>query len=154
MSISITVQGTDKASLVAALLVALAALGGTAPTTATAGTAGTTASGGDAKAKAEADKKAKAEADKKAKAEADAKAKAEADAKKKAGGEITLESLRELGKAAIKAGKNAEMRSLLSKLGSESITALDTEKYAEFKSGIEAIIAGEEPAASEDDSAL
>ena len=70
------------------------------------------------------------------------------------GHHLALESLRELGKAAIKGGKNAEMRALLSKLGSESITALDADKYAEFKSGIQAIIAGEEPAAEEGSDAL
>lgn len=158
MSISITVQGTDKPSLIAALLVALAALGGTAPAGNSTATAGAGAAGG--KAPTEAEKKAAAEKaakDKKAaEAEAKKKAEAEAAAKKKAAeagdGEITLESLRELGKAAIKGGKNAEMRALLSKLGSESITALDADKYADFKSGIEAIIAGEEPAATEDDS--
>jgi hypothetical protein len=67
---------------------------------------------------------------------------------------LDLGQLRDLGKAAIKAGKNAEMRALLGKLGSESITALDEDKYADFKSGIEAIIAGEEPEASDEDSAL
>lgn len=157
--ISITVQGTDKPSLVAALLVALAALGGTAPagtTTAGAGTAGGTKTPTEAEKKAAAEKaaKEKAAAEKAAKAAADKAAKEAAAKGGKGDGEITLESLRELGKQAIKAGKNAEMRELLGKLGSESITALDADKYAEFKSGIEAIISGEEPAASEDESAL
>lgn len=159
MSISITVQGTDKPSLIAALLVALVALGGTAPAGNAATTAGSGAAAGGAKAPTEAEKKAAAEKAAKEKAAADKAAKAAADkAAKEAAAKgdegITLESLRELGKAAIKAGKNAEMRALLSKLGSESITALDTDKYADFKSGIDAIIAGEEPAASEEDSAL
>jgi len=157
--IQVTVQGTDKPSLIAALLAALAALGGTAPAGNAATTAGSCAAAGGATAPTEAAKKAaadkaakeKAAADKAAKAAAEKAAK-EAAAKGDEGG-ITLESLRELGKAAIKGGKNAQMRALLGKLGSESITALDAEKYADFKSGIEAIIAGEEPV-SEEDSAL
>ena len=55
---------------------------------------------------------------------------------------ITLESLREQGKAAIKAGKNKEMRELLTSLGSDSITALPEDKYAELDAGLKALLGG------------
>ena len=64
-------------------------------------------------------------------------------------GGVTLESLREQGKAAIKAGKNKEMRELLTSLGSDSITALPEEKYAELDAGLKALLGG-----SSEDSAL
>ena len=43
-----------------------------------------------------------------------------------------LNSLREQGRACIKAGKNAEMKAALTELGADSITTMDPAKYGEL----------------------
>jgi hypothetical protein len=106
------------------------------------------------KAEVKAEKKAEVKAEPKAEKKAEVKAEKKPEPKADADDSITIESLRELGKAAIKAGKNKEMREVLSKLGSESITALDEAAYGKFKTAIEAILSGEEVTETEEDDAL
>lgn len=148
--LSITVHGDSAADLKTNLALALAALAATAgaSTTGAAGAAGTDAA---AKAKAAADAKAKADAAAKAKAAADAAAKAKAGST--AGGP-DLNSLREQGRACIKAGKNAEMKAALTELGADSITTMDPAKYGELAAKLAAILNPEAAPAAEGEDAL
>lgn len=139
MKIQVTLAG-DTPAEVSKLASELAALLG-GKSAAPAAAAGATGGDAAAKAKAAADAKAKADAAKKA---ADAKAKADAAvaaaSASTGSGEVTINSLRDLGRACIKAGKNAEMKAALTDLGADSITTLDAAKYAEADVALRAIV--------------
>jgi hypothetical protein len=149
--LSITVHGDSAAELKTNLALAVAALVATAGASTTGAAAGAAGTDAAAKAKAAADAKTKADAAAKAKAAADAAAKAKLGAT--AGGP-DLNSLREQGRACIKAGKNAEMKAALTELGADSITTMDPAKYGELAAKLTAILNPEAAPAAEGEDAL
>lgn len=58
---------------------------------------------------------------------------------KPASSNVTVEQLRSIVRAKAQAGKREELKGLLSEFGSESVTTLPVEKYADFKAKVEAL---------------